>query len=116
LCELKDLLLGVLRAVDIVTRFGGDELVIVMPHTDIAGAAVVGERLRSEVEWGMPLTVSIGMATASPADTPESLFQRADTALYRAKNGGRNCLCCDPGEKEEIKAEEAATPAAAMLT
>ena len=98
LCDLKDLLLGTLRAVDILARYGGDELVIVMPQTDIAGAAAVGERLRAEVEWGTPLTVSIGVASASDADTPESLFQRADAALYRAKNNGRNCMFCDPGE------------------
>jgi diguanylate cyclase len=98
LCELKDLLLGTLRAVDVLARYGGDELVVVMPQTDAAGAAVVGKRLQAEVECGMPFTVSIGMATASKTDTPESLFRRADTALYRAKNNGRNCLVCDDNE------------------
>ena len=109
LCDLKDLLLGTLRAVDILARYGGDELVIVMPQTDITGAAVVGKRLRAEVEWGMPLTVSIGVASASDADTPESLFQRADAALYRAKNSGRNRMFCDPGKTSEAVLQEAVT-------
>jgi diguanylate cyclase len=109
LCDLKDLLLGSLRAIDIVTRYGGDELVIVMPQTDIAGAAVVGKRLRAEVEWGTPMTVSIGVVSANDADTPESLFQRADAAMYRAKNGGRNRVCCDPGETMETALQEAVT-------
>jgi diguanylate cyclase len=115
LCELKDLILGILRAIDVVARFGGDELVVVMPHTDVHGAAIVGERLRAQVEWAMPLTISIGVASASPDDTPESLFQRADAALYRAKNGGRNCLCRDPGETEESKPKEAASPETATV-
>jgi diguanylate cyclase len=107
LCDLKDLLLGSLRTVDILARYGGDELVVVMPQTDITGAAVVGKRLRAEVEWGTPLTVSVGVASASATETPESLFRRADAALYRAKNGGRNRVVCDPGETNEPVASEA---------
>jgi diguanylate cyclase (GGDEF)-like protein len=101
LCDLKDVLLRTLRAIDIVTRYGGDELVIVMPQTDSEGAAAVGQRLRAAVEWQLPLTVSIGVASAINADTPESLFRRADAALYRAKNSGRNRMCCDSGETNE---------------
>jgi diguanylate cyclase len=109
LCELKDTLLGTLRAVDILARYGGDELVVVMPQTDAAGAAVVGKRLRADVECGLPFTVSIGVASASKTDTPESLFQRADAALYRAKNNGRNCLACDANETSDGAILEAAT-------
>jgi diguanylate cyclase len=65
LCDLKDLLLGSLRTIDVLTRHGGDELVVVMPQTDIIGAATVGNRLRAEVEWGTPFTVSIGVASAN---------------------------------------------------
>jgi diguanylate cyclase len=98
LCDFAELLLSTLRIVDIVVRYGGDELVVVMPHTNIADAEMVGERLRSEVERRMPFTISIGVASASDADTPESLFKRADDALYCSKTNGRNRMCCDNGE------------------
>ena len=49
-----------------------------MPHTNIAEAEMVGERLRSEVERRMPFTISVGVAAASDADTPESRLKRAD--------------------------------------
>jgi diguanylate cyclase len=107
LCDLKDLLLGSLRTIDILTRYGGDELVVVMPQTDISGATVVGKRLRSEVEWATPFTISVGVASASAADTPESLFKRVDAAMYRAKNSGRNRVCCDPDESSEAVSHEA---------
>ncbi len=110
LCDLKDVLLGILRGVDFLARYGGDELVVVMPQTDVAGAAAVGQRLRAEVEWAMPLTVSIGVASATDDDTPESLFRRADAALYRAKNGGRNRTVCDPGEPCAAGPHEAGLP------
>ena len=103
----EGLALGLFRTVDILTRYGGDELVIVMPQTDITGAEIVGKRLRAEVEWGTPFTVSVGVASASDADTPESLFQRADAAMYRAKNGGRNRVFCDPGETSDAVLQEA---------
>jgi diguanylate cyclase len=108
LCDLTALLLKTLRTVDILARYGGDELVIVMPHTDIAGAEIVCERLRGEIERRMPFTVSVGVATAGAADTPQSLFKRADAALYRAKNSGRNCVWCDHEEVSAPTLEQAA--------
>jgi diguanylate cyclase len=107
LCRLKELLLSAVRAVDIIARYGGDELVIVMPHTNITGAASLGERLRSEVERAMPFTISVGIASADDGDTPESLFNRADAALYRAKGGGRNRIECDHGDTVDVVLQEA---------
>ncbi len=78
---MAGLLMKTLRTVDILARYGGDELIIVMPHTDIVGAELLCERLRVEIERQMPFTVSIGVASASDADTPQCLFKRADAAL-----------------------------------
>jgi diguanylate cyclase len=111
LCRLKDMLLGTIRPADTLARYGGDELVIVMPQTNAKGATTACERLRAEVAAAMPLTVSIGIASAALADTPKSLFKRADAALYRAKNNGRNCICCDSGDAPEPVLQEAAAAA-----
>lgn len=89
-----------LREVDIVGRLGGDEFAILLPGTDIHRALRVGERLRQSVA-AMPIkcdgdaplcfTVSIGAATLENLeDSIDVLFKRADEALYRAKNQGRN--------------------------
>ena len=107
--DLTALLADTLRAVDIVARYGGDEFVIVMPQTDITGAGLLGDRLRAKVEQDMPFTASVGVTAAGDGDTPESLFQRADALLYRAKTGGRNRMLCDRGETAQ------AAPAAAVL-
>ena len=93
--DLTELLRDTSRTVDILARYGGDEFVAVMPQTDLAGAGMLGERLRAKVEQEMPFTVSIGVASANDTDTPESLFHRADVALYRAKTDGRNRTYCD---------------------
>ena len=103
LCDLADLLLHTMRTVDILAAYGGDELVIVMPHTDIQGAAVLGERLREEIERRMPFTVSIGLASAADGDAPEHLFKRADAALYRAKTNGRNRVSCNHEETGDVR-------------
>ena len=88
---------------DVATRFGGEEFAILLLNTDTDGAIANGERIRSNVaalalpNAGSPngiLTVSIGVAALQP-DTPmtrEELVTRADRALYRAKNNGRNCV------------------------
>ncbi len=84
-----------IRANDILARFGGDELVLVMPDTGIDAAAIVAERLRAlvadgttEVPFG--LTISIGVAELMAAETATALIDRADKALYAAKLDGRN--------------------------
>ncbi|HEY3778126.1 MAG TPA: PleD family two-component system response regulator [Rhizomicrobium sp.] len=89
------------RAMDMACRYGGEEFVVVMPETDAAVALSVAERLRQSVEASpfrisrppgeLHLTVSIGIAGFEmPEDTAEALLHRADQALYRAKNEGRN--------------------------
>ena len=91
------------RTGDEPARYGGEEFAVALADTDIAQAAHLGERLRIEIErlnlqapsgQPLPLTVSIGAAGAGPETaTPGTLLEASDTALYEAKNGGRNRVC-----------------------
>ncbi len=98
--ELGELLLRDLRNIDRVCRYGGEEITVILPGTDIEAATETAERLRTEIEahafdinTGAPLhiTVSIGVASwPTHAKNAESLVAAADKALYQAKNSGRN--------------------------
>lgn len=83
-----------LRTGDLVSRYGGEEFLVILPDTPPAGAMQVAERLREAVAaiTGLPkpVTVSIGVAACHQDETAERLVARADAALYVAKTGGRN--------------------------
>jgi diguanylate cyclase len=90
-----------LRHADFLGRFGGEEFIVFLPHTDVLGALDVAERIRERVagiklEWrGQQInsTVSLGVATLGIAhDTVGALIADADRALYTAKDAGRNCV------------------------
>jgi diguanylate cyclase (GGDEF)-like protein len=88
------------RPGDHVARFGGEEIVVVLPNTDAKGAWVVAQRLREKVAatrislsdgGDLPtVTISVGLAESGPSQRPEQLFDAADAAMYRAKQNGRN--------------------------
>lgn len=92
------LLQSKVRETDFVARFGGEEFLLVMPETTLDGASVLAEQLRKAVEEcefhfrgkRVPITISCGMSAFQGNDGPEQVFARADTALYRAKENGRN--------------------------
>jgi len=98
--EMARVLKETLRTVDSVGRYGGEEFVIILPHTSPEEARATGERIRRKVQghvfWvgAKPLSVTVSVGVASyptPAvDSPESLVREADRALYRAKEAGRN--------------------------
>jgi diguanylate cyclase (GGDEF)-like protein len=88
-----------IRKGDVAVRYGGEEFLVVLPGTELAGAAEVAHRIREAVAATvMPfhLTVSVGVAAGDPVvDRPEQTFDRADQALYRAKARGRDCIAVD---------------------
>ena len=88
------LLRATVRPSDLVARYGGEEFAVLLPNTPMARAAEVAERLLEAFRgFAWPLravTISIGIAQSATADTPTTLIQRADAALYAAKHGGRN--------------------------
>lgn len=99
--ECADRLRKVVRGIDIVARFGGEEFVIVMPDTESFAASRVAERIRTGIgrtpfsihkgQKTIDVTVSIGVATAGEGfDSPDRLFKMADEALYEAKKSGRD--------------------------
>jgi two-component system, cell cycle response regulator len=95
-----------LREVDRLARWGGEELIAVLPGTGAAGAAVAAERLRLAVHSPIPLgdgaqaevTISIGVAHGVGSD-PAELLRQADDALYTAKALGRDRWETSPAER-----------------
>src|SRR5690606_850637 len=87
-----------LRKTDFIARFGGEEFVILMPETDRQGALQIIEAIREAVascpfhfrDEPLSITLSAGIAEFADTTSPEAIFERADTALYQAKQNGRN--------------------------
>ena len=96
LAEFGELLCMQMRPTDTAARIGGEEFVVLMPHTKIREAMGTAERLRTamvEHRFGSlanRVTVSIGVAELRPGEDGDSLLRRADRALYSAKRAGRN--------------------------
>ncbi|MBR4330273.1 MAG: diguanylate cyclase, partial [Candidatus Riflebacteria bacterium] len=85
--------------IDIAARYGGEEMIALLPETDIKGAYIVAERLRNAVadheftgyKTSLHVTISIGISEFPSSDTDSlELIRKADTALYQSKEGGRN--------------------------
>jgi diguanylate cyclase len=91
-----------LRSTDVFGRYGGEEFVQILPHTELAGAILDAERLRNRISRldipfarsMRPLTVSVGVAQYRHGETIVQTFARADGALYKAKQLGRNRVEC----------------------
>ena len=89
-----------LRDSDVLARYGGEEFIVLLPKTDMIGAAILSEKIRLYVQEMayeildttiVDITVSIGVSEYIAEDKElKSMIQRADEALYKAKEAGRN--------------------------
>lgn len=92
-----------LRQADIICRWGGEEFIVLLKDTDSTHALAIAEKIRLHIEQQrysnegkeLQVTVSIGQTALQPDDTLHSLLSRADHALYRAKQSGRNRVCVE---------------------
>jgi diguanylate cyclase len=106
LCRIAEAATETLRQADVLARFGGEEFVLFLPHTDPLGALDVAERVRERIEalefgWNgllIPVSVSLGVAALhSEHITLDQLIRDADDALDVAKAAGRNCVRAGAG-------------------
>lgn len=102
LTEIAGLVKAGVRNADILARYGGEEFIIGLPETDEANAKNLADRLRTAVEkhefvfegTRIPVTISVGVTSfqKTPEEKVEGFIKDADTALYRSKESGRNCV------------------------
>lgn len=99
--QFADYARSILRETDLIGRVGGEEFCLVLQNTDDIGGDIFAEKLRRGVEalhieyLNQPISirVSIGIASLCSGETYQSLSRKADTALYQAKESGRNRVC-----------------------
>jgi diguanylate cyclase (GGDEF)-like protein len=109
LSELSQMMVDLLRTEDVLARFGGEEFTVLCRGSDLEGAKIVAERLRTTVEQrkftfggkDIPVTISLGLAAVPDSSVPDhaAFLAAADKALYEAKRTGRNRLCVHGSEK-----------------
>ncbi|SDZ99991.1 diguanylate cyclase (GGDEF) domain-containing protein [Desulfuromusa kysingii] len=114
--RLAELIVATVRDSDVVCRYGGEELLVILPHTETAAALIVAENLRLKIanadiimetadkpSQAIRVTVSLGVSSVCPEiDSVHSLLGQADKALYFAKKNGRNrTMSCSDLEEPE---------------
>lgn len=97
LVSLAGLLRQACRTGDVVSRFGGEEFILLLPQTSLRDAARTAERIHDEVSttafpYVGAMTVSAGVAARSDCGSRDAMLRRADEALYDAKGAGRNAV------------------------
>jgi len=111
LCEVADCMRAAIRVSDSLTRWGGEEFIVLMPDTGLSSAVILAERIREGIEGHAfegigPVTASVGVAEFLPNDSRDAWLERADLAMYRAKHQGRNRVEADPLRRADQPAPE----------
>ena len=115
---LKQVALTLMQCIkgrDVAARYGGEEFAVILPHTDLKGAAKVSEQIRQSIakkkikmkSSGQTLgaiTMSIGASQYVPGESQAGLIERADSGLYRAKREGRNRTVIEPPKPKQSAA------------
>ncbi len=113
--ELVKIIQKNIRTSDLLFRWGGEEFAILVPSTSYRSAATLSETLRTKIEQHKidtvgRISISLGVAEHIPGENEGAWFQRADMALYAAKNGGRNRVVVDPNGSSDVwAADQSAT-------
>jgi diguanylate cyclase (GGDEF)-like protein/PAS domain S-box-containing protein/putative nucleotidyltransferase with HDIG domain len=120
--HIAAILKSLVREIDLVSRYGGEEFCILLPHTDLAGASQAAERFRQAIEsrpcGAISLTASLGVSVlGADIASPQELLNRADEALYAAKRAGRNRVHCWDAQTSAASASNVpSAPAASQST
>jgi diguanylate cyclase len=123
LCHVSCTLSMVMRDVDLVCRYGGEEFGVILPATDLAGAGLAAERARAAIErmvvesagQELRVTASCGVATVLPSEDVAGCIARADQGLYASKRAGRNCVHLHDGSAlKKLGAAANAAPTVAV--
>ncbi len=109
--QLAAVIQSTLRASDSLTRWGGEEFVVLCPNTTLSTVALLAERLRERIARAAypverSITASIGAAECLAGESWEQWFKRADDALYQAKAGGRDQVRIAPDAQQRLKVGE----------
>ncbi|MDR3683731.1 MAG: diguanylate cyclase [Geothrix sp.] len=109
--EVANCIRSAIRLSDSLTRWGGEEFLILMPNTGLSHATALAERIRETLaahpfEGIGPVTASLGLAEYIPSEPREAWLDRADRAMYRAKDQGRNRIEADPTRGDSQRAIE----------
>ena len=108
LVAVSEALRGYLRPTDLIARFGGDEFAVLLPGIELGQAQHTAERLRQHVASLSPpslstaITISIGVSANRADDDVATLVTRADSAMYDAKDKGRNCVAVHDGSDPDV--------------
>jgi len=92
LIQVADVLRSAIRSTDLAVRYGGEEFLLLISDSNADAAFELAERIRHQITGKIGVTISIGLSDYRANDTLDLQILRADTALYKAKSAGRNCV------------------------